>query len=130
MQILSGLFKSVVDNAEGILDKVITTDKERDEAKLALKQVLLEAEREAFAKEVEDRKDARSLYKDDAIIQKVLATLFTVAGVPSEKGTTIGTYEEKEKTRLGLDVWIEQLEQEEQPTCNIDNPEDCENCGS
>ena len=79
MQILSGLFKSVVDNAEGILDKVITTDKERDEAKLALKQILLEAEREAFAKEVEDRKDARSLYKDDAIIQKVLATLFTVA---------------------------------------------------
>ena len=79
MQILSGLFKSVVDNAEGILDKVITTDKERDEAKLALKQILLEAEREAFAKEVEDRKDERSLYKDDAIIQKLLATLFTVA---------------------------------------------------
>jgi len=79
MQILSGLFKSVVDNAEGILDKVITTDKERDEAKLAIKQVLLEAEREAFAKEVEDRKSARDLYKDDAIIQKVLATLFTVA---------------------------------------------------
>jgi hypothetical protein len=79
MQILSGLFKSVVDNAEGILDKVITTDKERDEAKLALKQLLLEAEREAFAKEVEDRKSARDMYKDDAIIQKVLATLFTVA---------------------------------------------------
>ena len=54
----------------------------------------------------------------------------TLTGIPSEKGTTIGTYEEKEKTRLGLDVWIEQLEQEEQPTCNIDNPEDCENCGS
>jgi hypothetical protein len=79
MQILSGLFKSVVDNAEGILDKVITTDKERDEAKLALKQLLLEAEKEAFAKEVEDRKSARDMYKDDAIIQKVLATLFTVA---------------------------------------------------
>jgi len=54
----------------------------------------------------------------------------TLTGIPSEKGTTIGTYEKKEKTRLGLDVWIEQLEQEEQPTCNIDNPEDCENCGS
>ena len=40
---------------------------------------MLEAEREAFAKEVEDRKDARDMYKDDAIIQKVLATLFTVA---------------------------------------------------
>ena len=77
--ILGGLFGKVLDNAEGILDKVITTDKERDEAKLAIKSVMLEAEREAFAKEVEDRKSARDMYKDDAIIQKVLATLFTVA---------------------------------------------------
>ena len=77
--LIGGLFGKIVDNAEGILDKVITTDKERDEAKLALKSLLLEAEREAFAKEVEDRKSARDMYKDDAIIQKVLATLFTVA---------------------------------------------------
>tara|TARA_R100001082_G_scaffold86785_1_gene53342 strand:+ start:252 stop:674 length:423 start_codon:yes stop_codon:yes gene_type:complete len=77
--LIGGLFGKVVENAEGILDKVITTDKERDEAKLALKSVLLEAEREAFAKEVEDRKSARDMYKDDAIIQKVLATLFTIA---------------------------------------------------
>lgn len=77
--ILGGLFGKVLDNAEGILDKVITTDKERDEAKILLKQAVLEAEREAFAKEVEDRKDARDLYKDDALIQKVLASLFTIA---------------------------------------------------
>ncbi|MAN64454.1 MAG: hypothetical protein CMI60_21185 [Parvibaculum sp.] len=77
--ILGGILGKVVDNAEGILDKVITTDKERDEAKLALKKLLLDAEREAFAKEVEDRKDARDMYKDDAIIQKILATLFTAA---------------------------------------------------
>ena len=77
--LVGGLFSKVLDNAEGILDKVITTDKERDEAKLALKSIMLEAEREAFAKEVEDRKDARDMYKDDAIIQKILATLFTVA---------------------------------------------------
>lgn len=77
--VLGGLFGKVLDNAEGILDKVITTDKERDEAKLAIQKVLLDAEREAFAKEVEDRKDARDLYKDDAIIQKALAILFTVA---------------------------------------------------
>ena len=77
--IIGSLFSKVVDNAEGILDKVITTDKERDEAKLAIKSILLEAEKEAFAKEVEDRKSARDMYKDDAIIQKVLATLFTVA---------------------------------------------------
>jgi len=77
--LVGNLFNKVVDNAEGILDKVITTDKERDEAKLALRKVLLEAEKEAFAKEVEDRKSARDMYKDDAIIQKILATLFTVA---------------------------------------------------
>ena len=77
--LVGGLFGKVVENAEGILDKVITTDKERDEAKLALKGLLLEAEKEAFAKEVEDRKSARDMYKDDAIIQKILATLFTIA---------------------------------------------------
>ena len=77
--LVGGLFGKVVENAEGILDKVITTDKERDEAKLALKRLLLEAEAEAFAKEVEDRKSARDMYKDDAIIQKILATLFTIA---------------------------------------------------
>ena len=77
--IIGGLFSKVVDNAEGILDKVITTDKERDEAKLALKKILLEAEKEAFAKEVEDRKSARDMYKDDALIQKILASLFTIA---------------------------------------------------
>ena len=77
--LIGGLFSKVVENAEGILDKVITTDKERDEAKLALRRILLDAEKEAFAKEVEDRKSARDMYKDDAIIQKILATLFTVA---------------------------------------------------
>ena len=77
--LVGGLFSTVVENAEGILDKVITTDKERDEAKLALKRLLLEAEQKAFKQEVEDRKSARDMYKDDAIIQKILATLFTIA---------------------------------------------------
>ena len=77
--LIGGLFSKVVENAEGILDKCITTDKERDAAKLAIKKLMLEAEKEAFAKEVEDRKSARDMYKDDAIIQKILATLFTVA---------------------------------------------------
>ena len=77
--IIGGLFSKVVENAEGILDKVITTDKERDEAKLALRKLLLDAETEAFKQEVEDRKSARDMYKDDALIQKILATLFTIA---------------------------------------------------
>ena len=30
----------------------------------------------------------------------------------------------------GFDAWINVLEEEEQPTCNMDSPEDCEACGS
>ena len=78
-KVLGGLFGKVVENAEGILDEIITTDEEREKVKLEIKKLMLEAEQEAFAKEVEDRKDARDMYKDDAIIQKVLAALFTVA---------------------------------------------------
>ena len=78
-KILGGVFGKLFDNAEGILDEIITTDEEREQAKLHIKKLLLDAEREAFAKEVEDRKDARSLYKSDALIQKILASLFTAA---------------------------------------------------
>jgi len=42
--LLGGILGKVVDNAEGILDKVITTDKEREEAKAKIKQMLLDAE--------------------------------------------------------------------------------------
>ena len=45
--ILGGLFGKVVDNAEGILDKVITTDKERLQAKKELKDLLINAEKSA-----------------------------------------------------------------------------------
>lgn len=31
---------------------------------------------------------------------------------------------------LGFDSWIEELEQSEQVACNIENQEDCDNCGS
>ena len=48
--IVGSLFSKVVDNAEGILDQIITTDQERDEAKHALKRLLLDAE-----KEIDDR---------------------------------------------------------------------------
>lgn len=77
--IWASIFGKVVESAEGLLDEVITTKEERETIKLELKKILLEAEREAFTKEVEDRKDARSLYKDDALIQKILATIFTAA---------------------------------------------------
>ncbi len=42
--LMGGLLGKVLDNAEGILDKVITTDKEREEAKAKIKQMLLDSE--------------------------------------------------------------------------------------
>jgi hypothetical protein len=78
INIWASIFGKVIESAEGILDEVITTKEEKETIKLELKKILLEAEREAFAREVEDRKDARSLYKDDALIQKILASLFTM----------------------------------------------------
>lgn len=77
--VIGEIFGKLFNSAEGILDEIITTDEERKELKIELKRILLEAEREAFNKEVEDRKDARSLYKSDALIQKILATIFTTA---------------------------------------------------
>ena len=42
--ILGGLFGKVVENAEGILDEIITTDEEREAAKAKIKKMLLDSE--------------------------------------------------------------------------------------
>jgi|TARA_R100000030_G_scaffold100961_1_gene95491 hypothetical protein len=78
-KIFTGSADKIINSVGNVLDEVITTQEEKDAAKLAIQKVLLEAEKDAFAKEVEDRKSARDMYKDDAMIQKILATLFTVA---------------------------------------------------
>tara|TARA_B100000900_G_C20538618_1_gene699413 strand:- start:1036 stop:1209 length:174 start_codon:yes stop_codon:yes gene_type:complete len=31
---------------------------------------------------------------------------------------------------IGFDCWIEDMEEQEKSNCNVDNKEDCENCGS
>jgi hypothetical protein len=33
-------------------------------------------------------------------------------------------------TGIEFEDWLEELEDAKQPSCNIDNPEDCEACGS
>ena len=33
-------------------------------------------------------------------------------------------------TGVEFEDWLEELEYAKQPSCNIDNPEDCEACGS
>ena len=66
-------------NASEILDEVITTDEERAAAKQKLEELLKTHEKQMFQLEVEDRKSAREMYTDDASVQKILATVFTIA---------------------------------------------------
>ena len=73
------IISQLIGNAGTILDEVITTDEERLAAKQRLETLLKKHEKQMFELEVEDRKSARSLYKNDSQIQKILATIFTVA---------------------------------------------------
>jgi uncharacterized membrane protein len=45
--LIGGLFGKVVENAEGILDEVITTDEEKEAAKAKMRQMLLDSEAKA-----------------------------------------------------------------------------------
>lgn len=49
-----------------------------------------------------------------------------------EKGCKTAKTPETAETaeHIGFDAWIDDMEEQEQPTCNIENQEDCENCGS
>ena len=47
--LVGGLFGKVVENAEGILDEIITTDEEREAAKAKMRQMLLDSEAKAQA---------------------------------------------------------------------------------
>ena len=76
---IKGLIKSLIGNASNILDEVITTDEERAAAKQKLEELFKNHEKEMFELEVEDRKSARTMYADDASVQKILALVFTVA---------------------------------------------------
>jgi len=73
------IIQSLVGQASTIIDEVVTTDEERIQLKQQFKKAVKEHEKDMFALEVKDRDSAREIYKDDAIIQKVLAIIFTVA---------------------------------------------------
>jgi len=77
--VILDLFKNLVPQVSEIVDELHTSDEEKQRLKLELQRLLLEQEKEIFSKEVEDRKSARELYSTDALIQKILATLFTCA---------------------------------------------------
>tara|TARA_Y100001973_G_scaffold79836_1_gene117387 strand:- start:273 stop:668 length:396 start_codon:yes stop_codon:yes gene_type:complete len=76
---IKSIIKNLVADSSKILDEVITTDEERLKAKHELKSLLKKHQETMYQLEVEDRKSARDMYKDDSNIQKILATIFTVA---------------------------------------------------
>ena len=76
---IKSIIKNLVADSSKILDEVITTDEERLKAKHELKSLLKNHEQTMYQLEVEDRKSARTMYQDDSYIQKILATLFTIA---------------------------------------------------
>ena len=76
---IKNIIKSLVGQASTIIDEVVTTDEERIQLKNQFEKVVKNHEKEMFALEVKDRESAREIYKDDAIIQKVLAIIFTAA---------------------------------------------------
>lgn len=76
---IKSIIKNLVGQASTIIDEVVTTDEERIQLKQQFEKVVKNHEKEMFALEVKDRESAREVYKDDAIIQKVLAVIFTIA---------------------------------------------------
>jgi len=76
---IKNIIKSLVGQASTIIDEVVTTDEERIQLKNQFEKVVKNHEKEMFALEVKDRESAREIYKDDNVIQKVLAIIFTVA---------------------------------------------------
>ena len=76
---IKSIIQSLVGQASTIIDEVVTTDEERIQLKQQFEKVVKNHEKEMFALEVEDRESARAVYKDDAIIQKLLAVIFTIA---------------------------------------------------
>ena len=76
---IKNIIKTLIGNASEILDQVVTTDEERIAAKQQLEKLLKTHEKDMFELEVADRKSARKMYTEDNQIQKILATVFTVA---------------------------------------------------
>mgnify|MGYP003145414460 FL=1 len=78
-QMFKNIIGKLIGQASEIIDEVVTTDEEREQLKKQFKEVVQNHERDMYALEVEDRKSARGLFKDDSYIQKILAIIFTSA---------------------------------------------------
>ena len=66
----------VIESIGNVADKFITTKQEKEEFKAELLKVKQQFEMDIYALEVEDRKSAREMYKEDSGLQKVFSIVF------------------------------------------------------
>jgi len=57
-----------------------------------------------------------------------MGSKIVLGGIPEEVKEE--SVEEVKDEVVSFDDWVNDLEESDQPTCNIENPEDCEGCGS
>ena len=79
MSIVNKLFCVFKLDLNKAIDDLTTTKEEKMQLKIEMDKLLRNHKQTMYQLEVEDRKSARDMYQDDSLIQKILATIFTVA---------------------------------------------------
>lgn len=79
MSIINKLFGGLKIDVNKAIDDLTTTKEEKTQLKIEMDKVLRNHKQTMYQMEVEDRKSARNMYQDDSSIQKILATIFTIA---------------------------------------------------
>tara|TARA_R110001592_G_scaffold265064_1_gene530623 strand:- start:23 stop:424 length:402 start_codon:yes stop_codon:yes gene_type:complete len=79
MSIINKLLGGLKIDINSLVDNISTTKEEKLQLKIDMDKMLNNHKQTIYKMEVEDRKSARNLYQDDSMIQKILATLFTIA---------------------------------------------------
>ena len=79
MSIINKIFGGLKVDVNKAIDDLTTTKEEKLQLKIEMDKVLRNHKQTMYQLEVEDRKSARMMYQDDSNIQKILATIFTIA---------------------------------------------------
>lgn len=79
MNLINKIFGGLKIDVNKAIDDLTTTKEEKIQLKIQMDKLIRSHKETMQQLEVEDRKSARNLYQDDSLIQKILATLFTIA---------------------------------------------------
>jgi len=79
MSLIGKIFSGLNLDVNKAIDDLTSTKEEKLVLKKQIKEVIKNHEKNMYQLEVEDRKSARDMYMDDSNIQKILATIFTIA---------------------------------------------------